>query len=66
LRSVLEKLWSRRELINQYNGTTKKIWWCGQFHAGFDSGAMLPATLLAELAQFGADLFIDTYVSETE
>src|SRR5215469_587825 len=66
LRSVLEKLWSRRELINQYNGTAKKIWWCGQFHAGFNSGATLPATLLAELAQFGADLFIDTYASETE
>jgi Domain of unknown function (DUF4279) len=66
LKSVLEKLWSRRELITQYNGASRKIWWCGQFHNGFDSGAMLPATLLAELAEFGADLFIDTYVTETE
>ena len=66
LKSVLEKLWSRRELITQYNGTTRKIWWCGQFHAGWNSGATLPASLLAELAEFGADLFIDTYVSETD
>jgi hypothetical protein len=33
---------------------------------GFNSGTTLPASLLAELAEFGADLFIDTYVSETE
>lgn len=66
LKNVLEKLWSRRELITQYNGASRKIWWCGQFHTGFNSGATLPASLLAELGEFGADLFIDTYVSETE
>jgi Domain of unknown function (DUF4279) len=66
LKGVLEKLWSRRELIAQYNGATRKIWWCGHFHTGFDSGATLPASLLTELAQFGADLFINTYVSEAE
>jgi Domain of unknown function (DUF4279) len=66
LKSVLEKLWSRRELIAQYNGASRKIWWCGQFQTGFNSGTTLPASLLAELAEFGADLFIDTYVSETE
>lgn len=66
LKSVLEKLWSRRELIAQYNGASRKIWWCGQFHTGWNSGTTLPASLLAELAEFGADLFIDTYVSETE
>jgi hypothetical protein len=61
LKSVLEMLWSRRELITQYNGASRKIWWCGQFHTGFNSGATLPASLLAELAEFGADLFIDSY-----
>jgi uncharacterized protein DUF4279 len=66
LKSLLEKLWSRRELISQYNGASRKIWWCGQFHSGCNSGATLSANLLAELAQFDADLFIDTYVSETE
>ena len=66
LKSVLEKLWSRRELISQYNGASRKIWWCGQFQPGFNSGATLSANLLGELAQFGADLFIDTYVSETQ
>jgi hypothetical protein len=66
LKSVLEKLWSRRELIAQYNGASRKIWWCGQFQTGFNSETTLPASLLAELAEFGADLFIDTYVSETE
>jgi len=34
LKSVLEKLWSRRDLIAQYNGASRKVWWCGQFHAG--------------------------------
>jgi hypothetical protein len=66
LKSVLEQLWSRRELIAQYNGASRKIWWCGQFHTGCNSGVTLPASLLAELAEFGADLFIDSYVSETE
>jgi Domain of unknown function (DUF4279) len=66
LRSVLEKLWSRRDLITQYNGASRKIWWCGLFHTGFDCGATLHAGLLAELAEFGADLFLDTYVSETD
>src|SRR5215469_6936915 len=65
LKSVLEKLWSRRDLIAQYNGASRKIWWCGQFHAGWNSGTALPASLLTELAEFSADLFIDTYVSET-
>ena len=66
LKSVLEKLWSRRELISQYNGASRKIWWCGQFQSGFNSGATLSANLLGELTQFDADLFIDTYVSETQ
>ena len=66
LKNVLEKLWSRRELITQYNGASRKIWWCGQFHTGFNSGTTLPASLLAELAEFSADLFMDTYVSETK
>ena len=65
LKSVLEKLWSRRELITQYNSASRKIWWCGQFQTGFNSGAMLPASLLAELAEFGADLFIDSYMQLT-
>jgi len=65
LRNVLEKLWSRRELIAQCNGATKIIWWCGQFEIGWNSGATLPAKLLADLAEFDADLFIDTYGSET-
>ena len=66
LKSVLEKLWSRRDLIAQYNGASRKVWWCGQFHAGWNSGTALPAGLLSELAEFGADLFIDTYLSEAE
>jgi hypothetical protein len=58
--------WADHELIAQYNGASRKIWWCGQFQTGFNRGTTLPASLLAELAEFGADLFIDTYVSETE
>jgi hypothetical protein len=61
LKSVLKKLRSRRELITQYNGASRKIWWCGQFRIGFNSGATLSVSLLAELAEFGADLFIDSY-----
>ena len=57
LKSVLEKLWSRRDPIAQYNGASRKVWWCGQFHAGWNSGTALPAGLLSELAEFGADLF---------
>ena len=26
LKSVLEKLWSRRDLIAQYNGASRKVW----------------------------------------
>jgi hypothetical protein len=66
LKSVLEKLWSRRDLIAQYNGASRKVWRCGQLHAGWNSRTALPAGLLSELAEFGADLFIDTYLSEAE
>lgn len=61
---VLNKLWSRREIISHCSGATRLIWWCAHFQTVFDSGITLSAPLLARLSEFGADLFIDNYFSD--
>jgi len=63
---LLEKLWSRREVITQYKATGRLIWWCGQFQTAPNSGAIISGKLLAKLGEFGADLFIDTYSSRPD
>jgi hypothetical protein len=61
---ILDKISSKRELIQYYVKNHKTIWWCGHFQSSFDGGPTLSPVLLANLANFGVPLFIDNYFSE--
>jgi hypothetical protein len=64
LEFVLEKLWPHREAIKSFGESgAKLIWWCANFQSGFDGGPLLSPALLARLGEFGAELFIDNYIS---
>lgn len=62
LNFVLSKLVDRHQAIQKYKEIGGRIiWWCGQFHSGFDAGMSLSPLLLRKLSEFGAELFIDSY-----
>lgn len=58
---VLDKLWPHRDFIKSRRDT-QTIWWCEHFHGAFDGDPRLDAALLKRLGEFGAELFIDTYI----
>lgn len=62
---VLEKLWPRREAIVNYKASAELVWWCGNFQSSFDGGARLSADLLKRVGEFGADIYIDNYISSS-
>jgi uncharacterized protein DUF4279 len=59
--AVLDKLWAKREIIQQYRPEKSLIWWCGNFQSAFDGGPTLHHALLVRLVEMGADIFIDNY-----
>jgi hypothetical protein len=65
LNFVLEKLWPQRENIVKYKSSGRLVWWCGNFQSSVNGGLTLSAGLLARLGEFGAELFIDTYFSNS-
>jgi Domain of unknown function (DUF4279) len=64
LRYILERLWSKKELIQEYVKSHEVVWWCGHFQSGFDGGPTLSASLLKLLGDLGVPLFIDNYFRE--
>jgi hypothetical protein len=63
---VMGKLWSNRETLATYSRAgARLIWWCGHFSCSFDGGPSLSPTLLRKLGEFGAELFIDNYLSSS-
>jgi len=50
--------------LSKYRAEYKTIWWCGHFQSSFDGGPTLSASLLQRLGQFGAEIFIDNYISK--
>jgi hypothetical protein len=65
LNFVLDKLWPQRENIVKYKSSGRLVWWCGNFQSSVNGGLTLSAGLLARLGEFGAELFIDTYFSNS-
>jgi len=61
---VLEKLWPVRNKLDTYRGKRKLILWCGHFQSSFDGGPSLSPAILQRLGEFGADLYLDTYLSD--
>lgn len=61
LEFLIEKLLPAKTQIDQYKEHYQVYFWCGHFHAGFDGGPFFSASLLKNLADFGVEVYIDTY-----
>jgi hypothetical protein len=61
---VLSKVSHIKPQLEQYRKNFEVFWWCGHFQSSFDGGPTLSASLLKELGEFGAAVFIDTYRPE--
>lgn len=63
LNFVLERVSSFVYVFKKYGANNLLIWWCGHFSSSFDGGPTLSPRLLKRLGDFGAELFIDNYLS---
>ena len=63
---VLQKLWPVRNKLEEYKQRHKVILWCGHFQSSFDGGPTLSPATLKMLGEFGAEVFIDNYLSESD
>jgi hypothetical protein len=64
LNALLLDFQHRIDPVRHYQKTFHVALWCGHFSSSFDGGPMLPPTLLKRLAEFGVELYIDTYFSK--
>jgi hypothetical protein len=62
LAALMEAFGSQQEKLRQYQNEHSVVIWCGHFSSSFDGGPRFSAGLLKALADFGVELFIDTYV----
>jgi len=63
LQALLSMFASRRTTLQEYQQRFKVSLFCGHFTSSFDGGPTLSPSLLEELADFGVELFLDTYYS---
>ena len=63
LEFVLERASNSADVFKRYAANNLVTWWCGHFQSSFDGGPTLSPGLLKRLGDFGADLFIDNYLS---
>jgi Domain of unknown function (DUF4279) len=63
---VLSKLWPVRDVLAGYRSNARLLWWCGHFQTSVDGGPQLSSSLLARLGTFGADFYIDNYLSSKD
>ena len=61
---VLDRLEPVRNEIEKLKEKYETVWWCGHFQSSFDGGPTFSATLLRRLADFGVELYLDTYFVE--
>jgi hypothetical protein len=59
--ALMEAFDSQQEKLRQYRNEHSVVIWCGHFSSSFDGGPRFSVGLLKALADFGVDLFIDTY-----
>jgi hypothetical protein len=62
---LLNRLEPLRSEIDDCKQKYNVVWWCGHFQSSFDGGPTLSAQLMARLADFGVDLYIDNYFAES-
>ena len=63
---LLDRLEPVHSQIADYKQRYDIVFWCGHFQSSFDGGPTLSATLLRRLADFGVELYIDNYFSESD
>src|SRR5271154_1622508 len=61
LSALMEAFASQQEKLLQYRNKHSVVIWCGPFSSSFDGGPRFSVGLLRALADFGVELFIDTY-----
>lgn len=61
---LINKIWSKKYLIDHYMNNYKTVWWCSHFQSSFDGGPWLSQDLLTALADFGSPIYIDNYFSD--
>jgi hypothetical protein len=64
LKALLSVFQPRVEALRHLQKTFQVILWCGHFSSSFDGGPTLSPPLLKQLADFGVELYLDTYLSE--
>ncbi len=65
LASLLSVFTVRGSVIRRLQVDFDVYFWCGHFSSSFDGGPTLSAALLRNLGEFGVELRLDNYFSET-
>jgi len=63
LQALLSMFASRQATLRDYQHQFKVSLFCGHFTSSFNGGPTFSPSLLAELGDFGVELFLDTYCS---
>lgn len=65
LNFVLDRLEPFCAQVDGYKQDHDVLWWCGHFQSSFDGGPKLSARLMRRLADFGVDLYLDSYFGDS-
>ena len=63
---LLDRLEPLSTQIQSYKQNYDLVIWCGHFQSSFDGGPTLSPKLMRRLADFGVDLYIDNYYSDSK
>jgi hypothetical protein len=64
--TVLSVFSGSHERIRELQGKFDVCLFCGHFSSSFDGGPVFSPTLLRMLGEFGVEMFLDTYFSDSE
>ncbi|MBZ5659291.1 MAG: DUF4279 domain-containing protein [Acidobacteriia bacterium] len=64
LRTLISAFSSRKRELWNYRQRYKVFLWCGDFSSSFGGGPTLSPQVLKALADFGAELMLETYASD--
>ena len=62
---VLDQLRPVQDQIPAYKRRAHLVWWCGHFQSSLNGGYILSAALLGKLSDFGVELTVDNYFSNS-
>jgi hypothetical protein len=62
---VIKKLTPLKLKLEKYEFSHKVCLWCGHFQTSFDGGPRFSKELLRQLGDFGIEIYIDNYFTQT-